>query len=205
MKTARIIAGAPGRTLALFAMLIASCVSFGEALSPLVDDFDNAVTNSLGLQRQFLTDTVAGGGTTAEQKVASGILSIKGEIVPPRGQPGWASLVLPLDPQGLARDASSFDGILLRVKVSEGSLSVSANSTEVTNFDYHATPISVRPDGNFHEVRIPFASMQRAWSEKTSLNPETIGSLSIVTYAVHNANFEFEVDEVSFYQSETDR
>lgn len=201
MKITQITVIVALRTLAIIAFITVSGVSFGEALGPLVDDFEDPDNNSLGIQRQFIDDTVAGGGTTIEQSVSAGILSVEGEIVPPRGQPGWASLVLPLDPQGLAKDASAYEGILLRVKLNEGSMSISANSTEVTNFDYHAAPVTVRPDGDFHEVRIPFASMQRAWSEQTPLNPENIGSLSIIAYGLQKENFEFEVDEVSFYQA----
>jgi len=199
MKTTYTTNVLPRRALAILAILVVSCASFGEALIPLIDDFDDEVNNSLGIQRQFITDTAVGGGTTAEQSVTAGVLSIKGEIVPPRGQPGWASLVLPLDPQGLAQDASAFEGVLLLVKVMEGNLSVSANSTEVQNFDYHAAPITVRPDGNFHEVRVPFTDMTRAWSEQTRLNLETLGSLSIVAYGVQKSSFKFEIDEVRFF------
>lgn len=199
MKTTYTTNVLPRRALAILAILVVSCASFGESLIPLIDDFDDEVNNSLGIQRQFIADTAVGGGTTAEQSVTAGVLSIKGEIVPPRGQPGWASLVLPLDPQGLAQDASAFEGVLLLVKVTEGNLSVSVNSTEVQNFDYHAAPITVRPDGNFHEVRVPFTDMTRAWSEQTPLNLETLGSLSIVAYGVQKSSFEFEVDEVRFF------
>jgi hypothetical protein len=66
------------------------------------------------------------------------VLNAKAKIVPPRGQPGWASEVLLLDPQGLPVDASQYEGIRLRVRIHKGALSVSANSTEVTNYDYHA-------------------------------------------------------------------
>ncbi len=81
----------------------------------------------------------------------------KGDIIPARGQPGWASTVLLLDPQGLPQDASAYDGIVLRVRLNKGNLSISANSSEITNFDYHAAPLICPSDGEFHEVKIPFS------------------------------------------------
>jgi len=188
---------------AIVALFSISCFSIGDSLNPLIDSFSDPENNSLGNPRQFVTDTVAGGNTTAEQQVSKGVLLVKGEIVPPRGQPGWASSVLLLDPQGLAKDASAFDGLVLRVKLTKGSLSVSANSTEVTNFDYHAAPIAVKADGNFHELKIPFSSMKRAWSEQTALNSKTIASFSIVAFGLQKESFEFELDDISFYSLNT--
>ena len=167
--------------------------------NPKIDDFSDITNNSLGIARQFLNDTVAGGNTTTEINVVEGVMRIKGEIVPPRGQPGWASSILLLDPQGLPLDASEFDGIRLLVKINAGNISIAANSLEVTNFDYHAAQVVVATDSKFHEIKIPFNSMKRAWSEQTPLNTKTINSLSIVAFAIQKANFDFEVDEVSFY------
>jgi hypothetical protein len=199
MKALKIIAISIQRSLVTVALLAASGFSHAEALGPLVDDFSDAENNSLGVQRQFVNDSVAGGGTTTTQSVSDGVLLVAGEIAPPRGQPGWASSVLLLDPEGLPRDASAFDGIRLRVKVNKGNLSISANSTEVTNFDYHAAQVVVAADGKFHEVKIPFASMKRAWSEQTPLNSRTIASLSLVAFDVQQGSYDFEVDEVAFY------
>jgi hypothetical protein len=199
MKTLNIITFIFLRNLPVVALLAFSGSSFGGTLSPLVDDFSDARNNSLGIPRQFLNDTTSGGSTTTEQSASEGVLAVKGEIVPPRGQPGWASSVLLLDPHGLPTDASAFEGIRLLVKVEKGNISISANSAEVTNFDYHAAPVMATSDGKFHEVKIPFASMKRAWSEQTPLNPKTISSLSIVAFDLQKGVFEFEVDEVSFY------
>ncbi|MDJ0761188.1 MAG: CIA30 family protein [Woeseiaceae bacterium] len=170
-----------------------------EGLASLVDDFSNAEVNSAGVARQFLSDTMAGGGTSMTPEVSDGVLSVSGEIAPPRGQPGWASSVLILDPQGLPKDASQFEGVRLLIRINKGMLSVSANSTEVTNFDYHAAPITAKSDGEFHEVKIPFTSMRRTWSEQTALNTKTIQSLSIVAFDVQNGAYDFELDEVGFY------
>lgn len=185
--------------LAIAALVIFSGTNIAGTLDSAVDDFSDEKNNSLGIPRQFLNDTLAGGSTTTEQKVSGGVLSVKGEIVPPRGQPGWASSILPLDPHGQAQDASTFEGIRLLVKINKGNLSISANSTEVTNFDYHAAPVMVRADGKFHEVKIPFTSMKRAWSQQTQLNTATINSLSIVAFSPQKDAFDFEVDDVSFY------
>lgn len=187
------------RYLGLVAILTFSSASFGGGLSPLIDDFSDATNNNLGIPRQFLNDTLAGGSTTTAQEVVQGTITAKGEIIPPRGQPGWASMILPLDSQSLPKDASAFEGVRLLIKINSGSMSISANSTEITNFDYHAAPITVMADGKFHEVKIPFAAMKRAWSEQTPLNTKTINSLSIVAFGLQKSAFDFAVDEVSFY------
>lgn len=171
----------------------------GSNSNALIDDFENSTNNSFGIPRQFMNDTMTGGKTITELNVAEGVMNLKGKIVPARGQPGWASSVFLLDPQGQPIDASEFEGIRLMVKVNAGNISISANSVEVTNFDYHAAPVVVAPDGKFHEVKIPFDSMKRAWSEQTTLNTQTINGVSIVAFDLQKANFDFVVDEVSFY------
>jgi hypothetical protein len=192
--------GTPARwSLLLAGLLVAAGNGFAEAVSPLVDDFGHAEYNSLGNARLFINDSSSGGGTSTKQSVANGILSVSGGIRPPRGQPGWASTVLLLDPEGRPRDVSAYQGVRLLVRLNTGALSVSANSTDVTNYDYHAAPISVTADGTFHEVKIPFGSMKRAWSEQTPLNTTTIASLSIVAYAMQPGDVDFQLDEVAFY------
>lgn len=199
MKSLKMITSLLLESLVIVALLASPGASRGEALSPLVDDFSDTQNNSLGIPRQFVNDTVSGGSTSTMQSVSEGVLSVTGEIVPPRGQPGWASSVLQLDPQGLPRDASTFEGIRLLVRVNKGTISISANSTDVTNFDYHAAAIVAESDGEFHEVRIPFTSMKRAWSEQTPLNTTTLSSLSIVAFGVQKGAYDFDVDEVAFY------
>lgn len=168
-------------------------------LEPAIDDFSDPNINSIGIARQFVDDTSAGGQTSTQHSVDGGVLSAKGEILPPRGQPGWASAVLLLDPQGLPQDASAFEGIRLVVRVNRGNLSITANSSEITNFDFHAAPVIRQPDDEFHEVRIPFSQMKRAWSEQTPLNTKTLTSLSLVAYDIQKGAFDFEIDEISFY------
>lgn len=199
MKLVKSIACSLAPGLALAALLAAPGQNFAEGLSPVVDDFTNPEVNTMGVARQFLNDTMTGGGTSMSPIVSNGVLSVSGEIAPPRGQPGWASSVLILHPQGLPLDASAFEGVRLLVKVNKGMISVSANSTDVTNFDYHAALIVAKSDGEFHEVKIPFLSMKRAWSEQTALNTKTIASLSIVAFDVKNGSYDFELDEVGFY------
>ena len=169
------------------------------ALDPAIDDFSDPDNNSLGIERQFVNDTVAGGQTKMEHGFEEGVFSAKGEISPPRGQPGWASTVLLLETQGLPQDASAYEGIRLLVRVNKGNLSISANSSEITNFDFHAALVARQSDGEFHEVMIPFTQMKRAWSEQTKLNTKTLTSLSIVAFDIQQGSFDFEIDEVSFY------
>lgn len=165
----------------------------------MIDGFDHQKQTNIGIERVYITDMAAGGGTQANSTIKEGVIHLKGDILPPRGQPGWSSLVLPLAAMEQAFDASKFDGIRLTLKISKGSFSISANSSEVTNFDYHATPIIVKADNKFHTIDIPFESMKRAWSQQTTLNKKTIESLSIVAYGLQKSSFDFEVDAVSFY------
>lgn len=189
-----------GKTTSAVALcLLALNPVMGSELGPIVDDFSNPDQSALGIDRHFVDDSSAGGQTRAAHRVEKGVLSASGEISPPRGQPGWASTVLLLDPQGQARDASAYEGIRLLVRVNDGNLSISANSSEIVNFDYHAAPITRQADGEFHEVRIPFDEMKRAWSEQIPLNTQTITSLSLVAFDLQKGTFDFEVDEVSFY------
>lgn len=183
----------------LTALLSASSYSLAAPLAVAIDDFSDAKVNSLGIERQYISDAVAGGATTTAPTLSEGILYLKGQILPPRGQPGWASAVLPLGPEGEAQDASQFQGVRMLIKVNTGTISLTANSTEITNFDYHAMPIAVASDGQFHEVKIPFNRMKRAWSEQTPLNPKTIHSLSIVAFSPQQGAFDYAIDEVSFY------
>ncbi|NQZ09655.1 MAG: CIA30 family protein [Algicola sp.] len=199
MQTHKITAFILSKSLCFAALLAFSSASTAGSLSPLIDDFSDAKNNSLGFPRQFLNDSIAGGKTTTQQSVSRGVMSIKGEITPPRGQPGWASSVLLFDAKNQPQDASAFDGIRLLVKINKGLMSISANSTEITNYDYHAAPVVVTSDGKFHEVKIPFTSMKRAWSPQTKLNTKTISSLSIVAYSLQKGAFDFEVDQVSLY------
>jgi len=185
----------------LAALLACATLSpvFAANLDPLVDDFDDSTNNSLGIPRQLINDTVSGGNSSAQLTVAKGIMSVKGKIVPARGQPGWSSMVLPLDVKSMEEKGNQFNGIRLLIKINTGNISISANSSEITNFDYHAANVVVTSHGEFHEIKIPFSSMKRMWSEQTELNAAKINSLSIVSYNLQPGNFDFELDEVSFF------
>jgi len=187
------------KTLAASTLLILSNSAVAGNLNSLIDDFSHEHKTNSGIERVAINDTTAGGKTTTELAVSSGVLQLKGEITPPRGQPGWSSLVLPFGAMGEIQDASKYVGVRLLVKINYGNISLSANSSEVTNYDYHAAPVVVTQDGKFHEVKVPFESMKRAWSEQTELNTQTLNSLSIVAYGMQKSSYDFEVDEVSFY------
>ena len=185
--------------LSLFALIMSSPNTMAEQSIAIVDDFNHLTSNTLGVPRQHLDDTVAGGRTSSKIEVAEGQMHVWGEIVPPRGQPGWRSSVLLLDPIGKAKDLSQYTGVKIRIKITKGTLSLSANSLEISNFDYHAAMIPIMPDGKFHEVHLPFSDMKRTWSEQTKLNLKSVNSLSLVAFAMQPAPFDFVVDRISFY------
>lgn len=200
MKTNKSILHIASKALALITLLAATHGAMAQSQDkPGLDDFSDPNCNSLGVARMYMNDTVAGGQTMVENTVTNGILSVKGQLVPARGQLAWASAVLMLDAQGVPKDLSAFEGIRLRIRIKQGNLSISANSADVTNYDYHAALVTRQADGEFHEVKIPFASMKRAWSEQTPLNTKTIQSISLVAFGMEPGSFFFEVDEVSFY------
>ncbi len=171
-----------------------------EPLAPLVDDFNDPMNNNIGITRLFFDDQSNGGNTNTEAVVIDGLLKTTGEMVPARGQPAWSSLVLPLASMNSQADASPYDGVRIRIRVKQGNLNVSANSTEITNFDFHSAPIPVFADGKFHVVDVPFKSMKRGWSAQTKLDTRTLASLSIVAYSMKKEPVEFDIDDVSFYQ-----
>ena len=183
---------------AIAAILLPVC-AFANELPELVDNFNHQTQNNLGVQRQFMNDSVAGGSSESEVTVQGGKMHLTGNLIPPRGQPAWASSVLLLDAQGKPMDASGYQGIRLKVKINQGLMSVSANSSEVTNFDYHAAQVLIKADGKFHEVKLPFTSLKRAWSEQTTLDASTLNSLSIVAFAMQQSAYDFVIDEIGFY------
>ncbi|MGB1197623.1 MAG: CIA30 family protein [Thalassotalea sp.] len=199
MKRLKNIGLTLGKTLALASLFSLNSTTLAGDLKPVIDDFSHAQNNNLNIARQFLDDKIAGGKTETAISIANGILHIKGEVVPPRGQPGWASSVLLLNAKGLPQDVSHFEGIRLLIKVDKGNVSVSANSAEITNFDYHSALVNVKSDGKFHEVNIPFTTMKRNWSAQTPLNAATINGLSITTFGIQKTPFDYQVDEVTFY------
>ncbi|UTF59934.1 CIA30 family protein [Gilvimarinus sp. DA14] len=187
------------KSIALAATLSLSALAWGDNLPPVVDTFANPENNSLALKRQLITDSLTGGGSSAQQQVEKGMITVSGDIAPARGQLGWVSLVLPLDAEGGSQNAQAYTGVVLKVKVNKGNLSLSVNSSEVNNYDYHAAPVRVTNDGEFHEIRVPFDSLKRAWSEQTPLNTTTINSISVVAYAMQPEAFSYALDQVGFY------
>lgn len=193
-------AGITNIVLKLIAIILMMLFGAYDAIAKsTIDSFDDELNNDLGMPRQFLTDTMTGGSTQAKHDISNGVIHSQGEIIPPRGQLGWASTVLLLTPDGTPINAEKYTGIKINIKINQGMVSLSANSTEVTNFDYHAALISAPTDGQYHQIDIPFDTMQRAWSEQTTLDPNTINSLSIVAFSMQKAPFDIQVDDVAFY------
>jgi hypothetical protein len=169
-----------------------------DAALPLLDDFSHEQVTNAGAARVLVNDQELGSQSSGTQACAGGVLTVKGSLVPGRGVPAFISLVLLARPEGQPLDLSAFEGIRLRVKVAQGSLSVQAASSEITNYDYHSGPIPSK-GGDFQEVRIPFRTMKRAWSEQGALNLKTITSINVVAFSATKSAFSYELDEVGFY------
>ena len=190
-------------TQTLFAALAIAATAIATAgaseVPALLDDFSNADATNLGTPRVIVDDSATGGRSRITQRFEKGILYAKGEIIPARGQPGWVSTGLLLSADGSPVDLSKYQGIRLKVRISAGLLSVSANSVEIDNYDYHAALVQPNSNEDIREIRVPFKDLKRAWSQQTRLNPATVNSISLVAIGMQKGPFAYEIDEIGFY------
>lgn len=173
--------------------------AIAESTPAVVDNFSNAEQMTNAMPRMVINDQDAGGQSQATQTFADGIASVQGKIVPGRGSPGFVSIPLILAPDGSPVDASQYTGVRLRVKVKQGSLMVQVATSEIVNFDYHTSAPITRDPAAFKEVRIPFASLNRAWSPPQKLNLKTVTSINLVSAGMAPHSFAYEIDEIAFY------
>jgi hypothetical protein len=186
------------RTLLVLGLLLSAGSIAAADIPELLDGFEKPGATSLDTPRLVITDAELGGRSAADPVYREGIVLMEGSIAPARGQPGFVSFVLMLDPEGKPRDLSSYNGIEMRIRVLEGSLSVLAASSEILNFDYHAAPIA--RSGAFEVVRIPFKSLKRVWSKPVPLNLKTVTSINFVASGMQAGRFLYEIDSVGFYK-----
>ncbi len=165
----------------------------------LLEDYTDTKTNRLGVERLVVDDRGAGSRSTATTQYTNGVVSVRGELVPGRGVPGFISVVSLLRPEGKPQDLSGFTGVRLKVKVLKGILCVQVASTEIQNFDYHTSAPLAGTQGEFREVRVPFRELKRAWSPPSALNLKTITSLNLVSFGMTKDTFSYQVDELGFY------
>lgn len=163
-----------------------------------LDTFEDPGISSAKTPRLIITDAEMGGSSKAEAVYKEGILRMDGSILPARGQPGFVSLVLLLSPEGKPQNLSGYTGIEIRMRLLKGNLSILAASSEIENFDYHATPVT--RSGDFRVIQVPFKGLKRMWSESTPLNLETITSINIVASGMQPGDFLYEIDSIGFYE-----
>lgn len=164
----------------------------------IVDDFSNPAQTARGAVRLLFTDKDVGSQSKATQRCENGALVVEGELIPGRGAPAFISIPLLLSPEGKPADVGAYMGVRLRVKLTQGTLTIQVSSADVDNFDYHSAPV-VAKRGEFVEVRLPFADMKRAWSAQTALNLKLVTSVNFVAFGMAPGAFAFEVDEIGFY------
>jgi len=180
-------------------LLLATCGPVLHGAAPaLVDDFSDSARTSRGAGRLLIDDAGAGSKSHATQHVENGVLVVAGELAPGRGAPAFISVPHLLTPDAKPEDVSTYTGVRLRVKITQGTLIAQVASTDVDNFDYHSAPV-VAKRGEFAEVRVPFADMKRAWSAQTPLNPKLVTGVNLVVFGMAPGTFAFEVDEIGFY------
>ena len=186
-------------TLLAGTLLLTPIVLQAGTTSDLVDDFSNPELLASGAPRMVITDQVSGGQSQVTKTIADGVIAVQGKLMPGRGAPGFVSLPLTLAANGTPRDLSQYEGVRLRVKVTQGSLTIQVSSSDIVNYDYHTSKPIVRDSDGLKEVRIPFTELKRAWSEQTPLNLKTITSVNLLTAGMAPGSFSYEVDEVGFY------
>jgi len=183
-------------SLAAAMILLASTLT-SSADTREIDDFSKPEATASGTPRLVIDDASIGGQSTAALACENGILKVSGHISPARGQPGFISIVLPLEASGQPQDLTGFSGIEIRIRVLKGTFSLIAASSDIQNFDYHSAAVSRSRE--FQTVRIPFNEMRRVWSEQTSLDTATITSINLVASAMQAMPFLYEVDFIALY------
>lgn len=186
-----------------FCIVLSATIAFTTSLqasepAPLLDDFSADALTNYGTPRIVINDASIGGTSSAQTVAQDGVLHVKGQLKPSRGQPAFVSLALLTAPDGSPVDLSAYQGIRLRVSVLKGTLSLQIASTEVQNFDYHSIALS-RDGKGLQEIRIPFQDLKRIWSQQTALNLATITSINLVASSLQPGSFAYAIDEVSFY------
>lgn len=186
-------------SVALVALLLSPLVAGAASFPALLDDFSDAQHTSSGAPRLLVDDKAMGSQSHGTQACANGVLSVQGELVPGRGLPAFISVPLLLSSDAQPRDLSAYEGVRIRVKTGKGILTVQVASSEVQNFDFHTSGPVAGKYGEFVEVRLPFKTMKRGWSEQTPLNLKTITAVNLVSFGMAKDAFAYEVDEIGFY------
>ena len=181
-----------------FLVLVTCSPALRAAAPALVDDFSNPAQTARGAGRLLFTDKDAGSQSAATQRCENGVLIVQGELKPGRGAPAFISIPLLLTTDAKPEDVSAYTGVRLRVKPTQGILTLQVSSADVDNFDYHSAPV-VAKRGEFAEVRVAFADMKRAWSAQTALNLKQVTSVNFVAFGMAPGAFAYEVDEIGFY------
>ncbi len=165
----------------------------------IIDSFDAAELQPVGLPRMVITDAETGGKSTAATEFADGVMQVTGDLVPGRGTPAFVSIPLILAADGSETNLSNYTGVRLRVKLNRGSLTLQVSTSAVTNFDYHTSaPVTRKPD-TWQEVEIPFDSMKQVWSTPTPLDLTKVTSINLVSAGMMPDAFAYEIDEIGLY------
>lgn len=182
----------------LAASLLSNFATAESNTSLVIDDFSNANLSSLKTEWTVVEDSMMGGRSNSEKSVTGGKLTVRGEINPPRGMPGWVSLALPIATNWSPQDLSQHEGVRIKLMLTKGIISFQAITPDVKNYDYHATVIDTVSD-SFQVIDIPFSEMKQSFSGPTKLNTEAIVNLSIVAIGMEKGEFAYAVDKLSYY------
>jgi len=129
----------------------------------LIDDFSKDNTkSSTGHTWTFITDQVMGGVSTGKMEFmeheSRSCLHLKGEVsLKNRG--GFIQVRSNLNPKGKTFDASSFEGIYIRVKGNKEQYALHLRTSN-TWFPWQHYQAMFRTDGTWQEIKVAFEQFQ---------------------------------------------
>lgn len=164
----------------------------------LLDDFeDEDLTSTLGTTWRVYRDAALGGKSTVDYAFSDGLLRVTGQIAPGAGSLGFIELMLPLDEHDAPRDVTPFDGVRVRIRVTEGEVLLKLRSPNVTNFDYHA--VILPASTAFQELVLPFSAFRQLWSAPVPWTGRQVAGITLSIGGTEAAPFAFEIDELAFF------
>lgn len=166
---------------------------------PLIDDFSDAsLKSSVGISWIPQTDKVIGGNSTLAHSNENGVLKVNGSVKPLSGRPGFASFTLQLNTAGKPMDVSAFDGVEVRINVTEGGVGLQLMTPQITNYDYHGRLIM--PTDGMRVLKIPFSEFRQMWSAQMPWTGKDMFAIALMVSNFQQLDFAYEIDSVAFYK-----
>lgn len=203
--------------LSSIVLFLSICVNFGcnkeaPAKEPktmaqpektLIDDFSSDASKSVtGRTWTFISDQVMGGVSTGKMEFiehdSRSCLHMNGDVsLKNRG--GFIQVRSNLNPKGKTFDASSFDGIYLRVKGNNEPYALHLRTSN-TWFPWQHYQAMFRTDGTWQEIKVAFEQFEPV-SLKKPLNRKKLKTIAIVAIK-KEFKADIYIDEIGFYKEQ---